>query len=142
MEALMEQKKNSPYKMSLELLGESHSAWAAKMDKMNEVGENQPNTMKLYLVNVFEAYRADEQGIKAFRELPNDTIYYKHEVLEEADATLPAGFEVCATQGEGTEIFKGDEAAEMITEHVGTSYVTSLVTSDGIVELYKWNYGK
>ena len=98
--------------------------------------------MKLYLINVYETYRADEQGVRAFRELPNGSIYYKYEVMEESDVTLPSDYEVCTTQGEGTEIFNGDDAVEMVTEKKGGSYITSLVSSNGIVELHRWNYGK
>lgn len=96
--------------------------------------------MKLYLINTYEAYIAQEQGIRAFREIPNDTIDYKHEVLEEADVELPNGFSIEKTQGDGEEIFFGKEAAEMITERIDGKYVTSLVTSDGIVEFHIWLY--
>ena len=64
------------------------------------------------------------------------------EVLEEAEVELPAGFTIEKTHGEGEEIFKGNEAADMITEYTDGKYVTSLVTSDGIVNLKVWNYGK
>lgn len=99
-------------------------------------------TITLYLVNMYEAYMAAETGINAVRNLPTDTIHYKHEVLEEAEVELPAGFTIEKTQGEGEEIFKGNEAADMITEYTDGKYVTSLVTSDGIVTLKVWNYGR
>ena len=98
--------------------------------------------MKLYLINIYEAYRADEQGVTAMREVPNDSDYYKYEVLEEADVELPAGFELEKTQGDGTEIFCGNEAAEMVTELNNGHYMTSLVTSDGMARLYRWDYQK
>jgi hypothetical protein len=41
--------------------------------------------MKLYKINIYEAYRADEKGIYWVDELTDDTIYYKHEVLEELE---------------------------------------------------------
>ena len=98
--------------------------------------------MKLYLINQYEAYMAAEQGIHAVRNLSNESAYYKHEVLEEADVELPKGFTLEATQGNGEEIFNGSEAADMITEFEDGQYVTSLVTSNGIVTLHTWNYGK
>lgn len=94
--------------------------------------------MKLYLINVYEAYRADEQGVRAFVEIPKDTIHYKHEVINEADVELPEGYEICATEGNGSEIFNGDEAVELITKRRGDCFITSLVSSDGIVELHRW----
>lgn len=98
--------------------------------------------MKLYLINTYEAYIAKEQGIRAFREIPNDTLYYKHELLEQAEVELPDGFTLEKTQGEGEEIFGGNEAAEMITEYTNGKYVTSLVTSDGVVRLHIWSYNQ
>lgn len=97
-------------------------------------------TMKLYLINQYDAYTASEHGIRAVRNLPVETAYYKHEVLEEADINLPDGFTLESTQGQGSEIFKGNEAADMITEFVAGIYVTELVTSDGIVPLKIWEY--
>ena len=95
--------------------------------------------MKLYLINQYEAYQAAEQGVTAVRELPNETAYYKHEVLAESDVDLPEGFEVAKTNGGGTEIFFGNEGADMITERKGEHYVTSLVTSQGITAIKKWD---
>ncbi len=95
--------------------------------------------MKLYLINQYEAYQAAEQGVTAVRELPNETVYYKHEVLAESDVDLPEGFEVTKTVGGGTEIFFGNEGADMITERKGDHYVTSLVTSQGITVIKKWD---
>lgn len=95
--------------------------------------------MKLYLINQYEAYQAAEQGVTAVRELPNETAYYKHEVLAESDVDLPEGFEVAKTNGGGTEIFFGNEGADMITERKGDHYVTSLVTSQGITPIKKWD---
>ena len=96
-------------------------------------------TMKLYLINQYEAYQAAEQGVTAVRELPNETAYYKHEVLAESDVDLPEGFEVAKTNGGGTEIFFGNEGVDMITERKGNHYVTSLVTSQGITAIKKWD---
>lgn len=41
--------------------------------------------MKLYKINTYEAYRADEKGIHWTDEIIEDSIYYKHEVLEELE---------------------------------------------------------
>jgi len=95
--------------------------------------------MKLYLINQYEAYQAEEQGVTAVRELPNETAYHKHEVLAEADVELPEGFEVAKTNGGGTEIFFGGEGASMVTESDGDHYVTSLVTSHGITHIKTWD---
>lgn len=95
--------------------------------------------MKLYLVNHYETLMASEKGIVAVREILDDTAYYKSEVLEEADIELPKGFTIKETQY-GDAIFKGDEGADLVTEVENGKYVTSLVTSDGIVTLHKWKY--
>ena len=96
-------------------------------------------TVKLYLINIYEAYMASEQGMTAVRELPNETPYYKYELIEEADVELPRGFTLETTQDSHKEIFRGNEAADMITEYIDGKHVTRLVTSDGIVRLYTWN---
>lgn len=96
--------------------------------------------IKLYLINQYEAYQAAELGVTAVRELPNETQYYKHEVLAETDVELPKGFEVANTNGDGTEIFFGNEGADMITERKGDHYVTSLVTSQCITDIKEWEY--
>ena len=96
--------------------------------------------MKLYLINFYETYRADERGITAMYQLPDETVYYKYEILEETEVDLPHGFEFCETKGYGKEIFKGDEVATMFTKHDGSGYITSLTTSDGTVILHKWDY--
>lgn len=95
--------------------------------------------MKLYLINQYEACQAAEQGVTAVRELPNETVYYKYEVLAESDVELPEGFEVAKTNGGGTEIFFGNEGADMITERKGNRYITSLVTSQGITTIKEWD---
>lgn len=96
--------------------------------------------IKLYLINQYEAYQSSELGVTAVRELPNETMYYKHEVLAESDVELPKGFKVAKTNGDGTEIFFGNEDAAMITVRDGDHYVTSLVTSQGITDIKEWNY--
>jgi len=98
--------------------------------------------MKLYLINLHEAYMAAEQGINAVRNLPDDSAYYRHEVLEETDIELPIGFTLEKTQGGGEEIFHGSEAADMVTEYKFGRYITSLITSDGLYVIHTWDYGK
>lgn len=95
--------------------------------------------IKLYLINQYEAYQAAELGITAVRELPNETQYYKHEVLAETDVELPKGFKVAKTNGDSTEIFFGNEDAAMITVRDDDHYVTSLVTSKGITDIKEWD---
>ena len=96
-------------------------------------------TAKLYLVNTYEAYRADEIGVKASIHEPIDTIDYKHEVIAEDEIILPIGFELCETSGHGQEFFHGDNPCEMVTEQTSYGYVTSLVSSEGITPIKKWN---
>lgn len=47
--------------------------------------------IKLYKVNVYQAYRADEEGIRWFTYKPSDTEHYKHEILDEVEKELPKG---------------------------------------------------
>ena len=47
--------------------------------------------IKLYKVNVYQAYRADEEGVRWFTYKPSDTEYYKHEILDEVEKELPKG---------------------------------------------------
>ena len=47
--------------------------------------------MKLFKANVYEAYRADEKGIRWFLYEPCDNIHYKVEILDEVEIELPNG---------------------------------------------------
>ena len=95
----------------------------------------------LYLINLYEAYRADEVGVRAMLRVPEDTMYYKSEVLEEAEVELPHEFELCETKGYGKAFFLGNEGAEMVTEiKKNGKLITSLVTSKGITPIYTWKY--
>lgn len=50
--------------------------------------------MKVYKINQYEAYRADEKGVRySINEPGNDTVYYKSEVVS-FDVNLPEGFSV------------------------------------------------
>lgn len=50
---------------------------------------NISDTRTVYKVNVYDAYRMDETGIKYMFVKPDDTIYYKHEILDYADFRFP-----------------------------------------------------
>ena len=47
--------------------------------------------IKLFKVNVYDAYRADEKGIRWFLYEPCDNIYHKVEILDEIEMELPKG---------------------------------------------------
>lgn len=99
--------------------------------------------MKLYLINQYEAQMASECGINVVRNEPKDTRYYKAEILQEADVELPEGYTI-KDMGDGrTEIFFGSEGVDMVTEQSEAGvYVTSLISSDGIVDIKTWNIQK
>lgn len=96
--------------------------------------------MKLYLINNYEAQMTSEKGIYASTRKPKNTIYYKSEILADADIELPDGFTYEKTKDGSYEIFKGDEWAEMITASYQGRYVTYLITSDGVIKWYAWDY--
>ena len=85
-------------------------------------------TTTLYLVNVYEAYRADEQGITVMTSEPIDTIYYKHEVLAEKTITLPKGVEY---NEERNVWFVNGNPADLFFE----DGQVSLISADGIKPL-------
>ena len=84
-------------------------------------------TIKLYKVNVHQAYRADETGIRWFEHKPADTEYYKHEILEEIDAVLPEG--ITYNSERMTFSDRGNDC-QMVTEHDGSAV---LVSSERII---------
>lgn len=47
--------------------------------------------IKLFKVNVYQAYRADEKGVRWFLYEPCDNVYHKVEILEEVEKELPQG---------------------------------------------------
>lgn len=53
--------------------------------------------MKLYKVNIYQAYRDDETGIRWFTYKPVDNEFYKHEILEETEKELPVGISCDST---------------------------------------------
>lgn len=50
---------------------------------------NMSDTKTIYKVNIYEAYRMDETGVRYMFKKPNDTIYYKHEILGFKDFRFP-----------------------------------------------------
>lgn len=63
--------------------------------------------IRLYLVFCYEAYRADEVGKRWVIDKPKDTLYYKYEIIDEADFILPKGFEVCEIWGDNHICYNG-----------------------------------
>ena len=48
--------------------------------------------MKIYKVNKYDKYIADEVSIEWHEEKPVDSVFYKYEILEEFEIELPEGF--------------------------------------------------
>ena len=86
--------------------------------------------IKLYKVNVYNAYRADESGVRWFPYIPNDTPYYKHEVLEEIEKELPEGI----TYDEKLILFN-DNGHECLMEN-NTDGSVSLVSAARIINWF------
>ena len=84
-------------------------------------------TIKLYKVNVRQSYRLDEKGIRWFTSPPIDTMYYKHEIVEEIDAELPEG--ITYDNKSMTFSDKGHDC-QMVNERDGS---LSLVSSRRII---------
>lgn len=85
--------------------------------------------MKLYKVNVYSAYRADETGIRWFTFKPTDTEFYKHEILEEIEKELPLGITYNSTF---MSFDDNGHDCQMITENDGS---VCLISSQRII---KW----
>lgn len=87
--------------------------------------------IKLYKVNTYQAYRADEQGVRWFTYKPCDTIDYKCEIVDEVEVELPKGI----TYDEILMSFddRGHDC-QLITENDGSAL---LVSSERIIELVK-----
>lgn len=87
--------------------------------------------IKLYKVNVYQAYRADEQGVRWFTYKPSDTTDYKSEIVDEIEVELPKGI----TYDETFMSFddRGHDC-QLITENDGSAL---LVSSERIIELMK-----
>ena len=88
-------------------------------------------TIKLFKVNVYEAYRADETGIRWFLYEPSDNIYHKCEILEEVEKELPKGI----TYDDFTMTFDDNgHDCQMVTDHDGYVY---LVSSERMIKWFK-----
>ena len=87
--------------------------------------------IKLFKVNVYQAYRADETGIRWFLYEPSDNVYHKCEILEEVEKELPKGI----TYDDFTMTFDDNgHDCQMVTDHDG--YV-NLVSTERIVKWFK-----
>lgn len=64
------------------------------------------DTRTVYQINIYEAYRMDEQGVRFMFHVPEDTTYYKHEVMGEKDYRFPAWTDgVLVTEGNNSFSF-------------------------------------
>lgn len=87
--------------------------------------------IKLFKVNVYEAYRADEKGIRWFLYEPCDNIYYKVEILDEIEKELPNGI----TYDDFTMSFDDNgHDCQMVQDKDNYVY---LVSSERIVKWFK-----
>ena len=87
--------------------------------------------IKLFKVNVYEAYRADEIGIRWFLYEPSDNIYHKCEILAEVEKELPKGI----TYDDFTMTFYDNgHDCQMVTDHEGYVY---LVSSERMIKWFK-----
>ena len=84
----------------------------------------------LYKINIYQAFIAGEQMVRWFSYIPNDTPYYKHEILEEVEKELPEGI----TYDEEFNAFEdnGNDCL-MITNNDGT---VSLVSPERIINWF------
>ena len=87
--------------------------------------------IKLFKANVYQAYRADEEGIRWFLYEPCDNVYYKCEILEEVEKELPKGI----TYDDFTMTFDDNgHDCQMVTDHDGYVY---LVSSERMIKWFK-----
>lgn len=89
------------------------------------------NAIKLYKVNVYQAYRADEKGIRWFTYKPTDTDYYKYEILEEVEKELPTGI---FYDDESMTFSDNGHDCQLVNENDGS---VSLISSERIVNWFK-----
>ena len=112
--------KNSPYDIGL---------------KSSDISDKIKPTVTLYLIDTYEAYMASEQGITASVKEPKDTIYYKHEILDEQEVELPDGYTF-----DGKDFCIGNRIVELTTYRQDNGdYVTCLISSQGIKVLHNWS---
>lgn len=88
-------------------------------------------TIKLFKVNVYQAYRADETGVRWFLYEPSDNVYHKCEILDEVEKELPKGI----TYDDFTMTFDDNgHDCQMVTDQDGYVY---LVSSERIIKWFK-----
>ena len=87
------------------------------------------NKIKLYKVNVYQAYRADEKGVMWFTYKPTDTESYKYEILEEIEKELPTGI---IYDNKSMTFYDNGNDCQMVEENDGT---VNLVSSERIIKL-------
>lgn len=87
--------------------------------------------IKLFKVNVYQAYRADEEGIRWFTYIPSDDVYYKYQLIEEVEKELPKGI----TYDDETMTFNDNgHDCQMVYDH--DSYVY-LVSAERMIQWFK-----
>lgn len=86
--------------------------------------------MKLYKVNIYQAYRDNETGIRWFTYKPVDNEFYKHEILEETEKELPVGISCDSTF---MSFDDNGHDCQMITENDGS---VCLVSSERIISWF------
>lgn len=86
--------------------------------------------IKLYKVNVYQAYRADEEGIRWFTYEPNDTEYYKYEIVEVVEKDLPEGI---TYDEDSREFCDNGHDCQMVNERNGSLV---LVSSERIIDWF------
>ena len=87
--------------------------------------------IKLFKANVYQAYRADEEGIRWFTYIPSDNVYYKCQLIEEVEKELPKGI----TYDDFTMTFDDNgHDCQMVTDYDGYVY---FVSAERIVKWFK-----
>ncbi len=87
--------------------------------------------IKLFKVNVYQAYRADEEGIRWFTYIPSDDVYYKYQLIEEVEMELPKGI----TYDDKTMTFDDNgHDCQMVYDY--DSYVY-LVSAERMIQWFK-----
>ena len=86
--------------------------------------------MRLYKVNIYQAYRADETGTRWFTYKPVDNEFYKHDILEEIEKELPSGITYDRTFMSFND---NGHDCQMITENDGS---VCLVSSERIISWF------
>ncbi len=79
--------------------------------------------MKLYLVQCYQAYSARECKVTATFYEPNDTLYYKHDLIQEAEIELPDCYKI----DEYNDIYRDGKHCPMWTEEVNGLWKTFIL---------------